>query len=74
MIHSHISIHEHYQQLKLGERATIQALHATVKTITETVLMLCRSKSTISRETTRGALSQLDSNPHSHQVYLAETG
>ncbi|MBX4166348.1 helix-turn-helix domain-containing protein, partial [Lacticaseibacillus paracasei] len=47
MTHSQTNTHKHYQQLSFSDRATIQKLH--------------RSKATISREITRGSVTQLDS-------------
>ena len=73
MTHSQINTHKHYQQLSLSDRATIQALRATGDTATVIAQKLHRSKATISREITRGSVTQLDSKRHSHQVYLAET-
>ncbi len=73
MTHSQTNTHKHYQQLSFSDRATIQALRAAGRTMTEIALVLHCNKSTISREITRGAVAQLDSKHHSHQVYLAET-
>ena len=73
MTHSQTNTHKHYQQLSFSDRATIQALQAAGDTATVIAQKLHRSKATISREITRGSVTQLDSKRHSHQVYLAET-
>uniref|UniRef100_UPI001940F839 IS30 family transposase n=1 Tax=Lacticaseibacillus sp. 53-4 TaxID=2799575 RepID=UPI001940F839 len=73
MTHSQTNTHKHYQQLSFSDRATIQALRAAGDTATVIAQKLHRSKATISREITRGSVTQLDSKRHSHQVYLAET-
>lgn len=73
MTHSQTNTHKHYQQLSFSDRATIQALRAAGDTATVIAQKLHRSKATISREITRGSVTQLDSKRHSHQVYLAGT-
>lgn len=73
MTHSQTNTHKHYQQLSFSDRAIIQALQAAGDTATVIAQKLHRSKATISREITRGSVTQLDSKRHSHQVYLAET-
>ena len=70
MTHSQTNTHKHYQQLSFSDRATIQALQAAGDTATVIAQKLHRSKATISREITRGSVTQLDSKRHSHQVLL----
>ncbi|RND67152.1 Transposase, IS30 family [Lacticaseibacillus paracasei] len=67
MTHSQTNTHKHYQQLSFSDRATIQALQAAGDTATVIAQKLHRSKATISREITRGSVTQLDSKRHSHQ-------
>ncbi|KRN18909.1 IS30 family transposase [Lacticaseibacillus camelliae DSM 22697 = JCM 13995] len=73
MIHSQTNTHKYYKQQSFNDCATIQALRAAGDTVTVIAQKLHRSKATISREITRGSVTQLDSKRHSHKVYLAET-
>lgn len=72
MIHHQTNTAKHYQQLKFGDRATIQALRADGKTLDEIATELHRNKGTISRELNRGAVAQMDANRRVHQVYFAD--
>ncbi len=68
MTHSQTNTHKHYQQLSFSDRATIQALRAAGDTATVIAQKLHRSKATISREITRGSVTQLDSKRHSPRI------
>lgn len=69
------STSNHYQQLQLHERGSIETLYNQGTSIRKIAVIIHRSPSTISREIKRGTTSQIASQSHcTYRTYFAETG